>query len=405
MSESDCSGNESGRFNKAIKPEVSASGVTKGMFMSRATGFMCAALALAAFGVTAHAADRSTSKKDTYTFGTLQAPGDAKVRLDAAAWLTETGKYDANRQAFDALWADKTKSTLDKVAGTFALGDADAAKLIADAKNPLTPAPTSLPAVLQEGKKSTFFRANLALAYSKALVNRKVFEESLETLKLFKAEQVIDPASFLFFKAVAEHGLMLKKEANETISRLLDDVPTAPERYRMVAALMLYDMLAWQERNILDKLGTIGRKMDNIQRRLALERGGKKTQKQQKDVVVRLDELIKEIENMSDSDCPNCPNGGNCPSGGQAKSPSDGKPGSNIQASAPQKDSNGGDGKGPGHVDDKKVKALAEVWGKLPARDREASMRELTRDMDPRYREVIMEYFRRLASQPTTTTP
>ena len=36
------------------------------------------------------------------------------------------------------------------------------------------------------------------------------------------------------------------------------------------------------------------------------------------------------------------------------------------------------------------------MWGKLPARDREANMRELTRDMDPRYREIIMEYFRKL---------
>jgi len=373
--------------------------------MSRVTGLVCAALALAAFGVTAHAAERSTSKKDTYTFGTLQAPGEAKVRLDAAAWLKETGNYDANQQAFDALWADKSKSMLDKVSGTFALGDAEAAKLLTDAKNPLTPAPTSLPDILQNNKKSLFFRANLALAYSKALVNRKVFEESLETMKLFKAEQVIDPASFLFFKAVAEHGLLLKKEANESINRLLDDVPTAPERYKMVAALMLYDMLAWQDRNVLDKLATIGRKMDGIQRRLALERGGKKTQKQQKEVVVRLDELIKEIENMSNSDCPNCPNGGNCPSGGQAKAPSNGTPGSNTKSSSPQADSNGGNGSGPGTVDPKKLKELTEIWGKLPARDREAGMRELTRDMPPRYREIIMEYFRRLSTQTASSNP
>jgi len=42
---------------------------------------------------------------------------------------------------------------------------------------------------------------------------------------------------------------------------------------------------------------------------------------------------------------------------------------------------------------------LQEIWGKLPARDREASMRELTRDMDPRYREIIMEYFRKQSTQ------
>jgi len=250
--------------------------------------------------VSAQAADRSI-KKDLNTFGAITPPSEVKVRLESANWLKEAGKYDANRQAFDALWSDSTKSVLDKVAGTFELGDAEVAKLLSEVKSPVAAAPTALPDILQDTKKSQFFRANMALIYGKALVNRKVYEEASETFKPYKAEQVVDPSSFLFFKAVAEHGLMMKKDANETIARLLDDVPTAPERYKMVAALMHFDMVGWQDRSALDKLATIGRKMDNIQRRLALERGGKKTQKQQKDVVVRLDELIKELENQANS--------------------------------------------------------------------------------------------------------
>jgi hypothetical protein len=360
---------------------------------------MCAAFVVAAFSVSTHAAERSL-KKDFGTFGAITPPSAEKVLKDSADWLKEVGKYEANRQAFDALWADKSKTVLDKVAGTFALGDADAAKILTGAKDPQAPAPTTLPEILQDTKKSQFYRANLALAYAKGLVCRKVYEEALDTLKMFKAEQVVDPASFLFFKSVAEHGLMFKKEANETIARLLDDVPTAPERYKMVAALMHFDMVGWQDRSVLDKLGTIGRKMDNIQRRLTLERGGKKTQKQQKEVVARLDELIKELENMNTSDCPSCPNGGNCPSGGQAKGPpSNGKPGKNIQASSPQQDSIGGGGSGPGQIDPKKIKDLAEKWGNLPAKDREATMAQLTRNMDPRYREIVQEYFRRLTAQ------
>jgi hypothetical protein len=39
--------------------------------------------------------------------------------------------------------------------------------------------------------------------------------------------------------------------------------------------------------------------MDNIQRRLDLTRGGEKTQKMQKEVVMRLDELIKQLENQN----------------------------------------------------------------------------------------------------------
>jgi len=262
---------------------------------------VCAGLTIAVLGTSAGAAERSSLKKEDFTFNTLQSPSEVKVRMEAARWLKDAGKYDANRQAFDALWDSRDLSLLDRVSGTFVLGDPEIAKLMAEAKNPLALAPTSLPALLSDTAKPAFFRANLSLAYAKALINRKVYEEGLETLKLFKVDQVVDPASYLFFKAVAEHGLMQKNDANETIARLLDDVPSAPERYRMVAALMHFDMVSWQDRTVLDKLAGIGRKMDNIQRRLDLARGGQKTQKQQKDVVARLDEIIKELENQANS--------------------------------------------------------------------------------------------------------
>src|SRR5262249_32290430 len=210
-------------------------------------------------------------------------------------------------------------------------------------------------------------------------------EEALDTLKLVKPEQVVDPGAYLFHRAVAEHSLLLRKEASETIARLLDDVPESPDRYKMVAALMHFDMLTWRDKD----LGWLGRKMDNIQRRLELARGGNKTQKMQKEVVARLDELIKEMENKCKGSC--C-NGGGCPSGGQQDMPNN-----NIQASSPQNDSNGGNGSGPGQVDAKKVKELAEVWGKLPERERAKAMLDLTRDMPPRYRAVIEDYFRKLS--------
>jgi hypothetical protein len=48
-------------------------------------------------------------------------------------------------------------------------------------------------------------------------------------------------------------------------------------------------------------------------------------------------------------------------------------------------------------VDEKKLKELAQVWGKLPEKERAKAMAELTRDMPPRYREVIEKYFKKLA--------
>ena len=42
-------------------------------------------------------------------------------------------------------------------------------------------------------------------------------------------------------------------------------------------------------------------------------------------------------------------------------------------------------------------KEIAEVWGKLPEKERAKAMMELTKDLPPRYREVIENYFKTLA--------
>jgi hypothetical protein len=101
---------------------------------------------------------------------------------------------------------------------------------------------------------------------------------------------------------VAEYSLALKPDANRSISRMLEDAVDVPERYKMVSVLMAFDMQSWREKD----LGWIARKMDNIERRLELSRGGPQTQKIQKEVVARLDEIIKQLENQAKSD----PNGG-----------------------------------------------------------------------------------------------
>lgn len=52
---------------------------------------------------------------------------------------------------------------------------------------------------------------------------------------------------------------------------------------------------------------------------------------------------------------------------------------------------------GPGKVDEKKLKEIAEVWGKLPEKERAKAMMELTKDLPPRYREIIENYAKSLA--------
>jgi hypothetical protein len=257
--------------------------------------FPAAALALLLVGSSPAWADtgKKPAREDS-SFGSLKSADAAEARKQAEAWLASVGKTDAASLAkFKTIW-DADRPLIDKVAATLAFGDADAAKLLATARDADAPAPTEVPSVIKDKGKPAFYRNNLALAYAKSLASRKVYEEALDTFAAVKPEDVIDPAAYYFHKAVCEYELMLKDKADQSIDRLLVDVTDSPERYRMVAALMHFDMLTWQEKD----LGWIARKMENIQRRLELQRGGKQTQKQQKEVLVRLDEMIKEIENQ-----------------------------------------------------------------------------------------------------------
>src|SRR5262249_15794353 len=84
----------------------------------------------------------------------------------------------------------------------------------------------------------SFHPANLGVPCARALPNRRIHEEALEVLKAVRPEQVVDPAAYLFHRAVAEHALLNKGEATKTIVRLLEDAATSPERYKTVSALM-----------------------------------------------------------------------------------------------------------------------------------------------------------------------
>jgi hypothetical protein len=237
----------------------------------------------------------AAEKRPAASFGVIEAPTPAAVRGQAADWLKSVGKA-SEQSKFDAIWKDEQRTPLDRLADTFALGSADAAKLLADAADPLTPAPTRVPDVLKNDKLPAFFRANLALAYARALSNRRVHEEALTALKLYGPDQVVDPASYLFHRAVSEHALLHKAEANRSIRRLLEEAAAAsPERYKTVALLMQLDMAAWKDKD----LGDIARKMKVVEDRLDLARGGPKTQEKQKEIIARLDEMIKKLENQA----------------------------------------------------------------------------------------------------------
>jgi hypothetical protein len=212
-------------------------------------------------------------------FGTLDGASAEAVKTQAQAWLKGLGKTDAaTADQFEAIWRQTDRSVLDRLADSFALGSADAAQLMKEGRDQLAPAPTKVPDLFKNEKLPAFLRANLGLAYARALNNRRVHDEALDVLKLFNAEDVVDPAAYLFNRAVSEYSLLQKDEANRSVRRLLDEAGAfSPERYKAVAMLMQLDMVAWKNKDLSD----ISRKMKDVERRLDLARGGPVTQEKQ----------------------------------------------------------------------------------------------------------------------------
>jgi hypothetical protein len=261
--------------------------------------FAAAALStgLVAFDAASAAAADPAKTPPAFGFSTLKAftPEAAKARSEA--WLKSVGKFD--QAAFTRVWSDESRTILDRTADALALGSPEAATILANVRKFENPAPAATPALLTDAKSDAFFRTNIALAFAKAAASKKVYEEALEALSGAMPEAAVDPSALFFFKAVSEHATMRKVEATGSIVKLLDDVADAPDRYKMVATLMFFEMQNWSADP--KDLANIERLMDNSGRRLELARAGEKTQDIQKKIVFRLDELIKELENKSKS--------------------------------------------------------------------------------------------------------
>jgi hypothetical protein len=309
-------------------------------------------------------------------FGALVPPTAEEARDQAEAWLKQAGKRSidsATRAKFEAIWKDADRPVLDRVSDTLALGDPQGAgRLLAQARDPQSPAPTEVPAVLKDTTQDAFYRSNLALAYAKALSQREVYEESLATLKLVRAEDVVDPATYLYHRGLAEYNLLDKKAARRSLGQL-HDTPGAPERYQSLAMLMLEDMLTWQEKD----LNWVALKMRTSSRRLQLGRGGPQTQKVQRDIVHRLDEMIKRLENERRGVVWGKGRGGNKPLDDSVIA-NDGKSGKGI-------------------VDSRRYKKFSKNWVKLPEKERRRIVQELTKDLPEKHKRAVESYFKRLS--------
>lgn len=310
-------------------------------------------------------------------------PSTDAVRLWAMTWLDRSGVKEDIRQRAEQLWADvydlaTAEERLSALAETFALADPRAERLVRLCAGPRKVVSPSEFAWLAEPDVQPLESANLRLLVGCWMVRQSFHDEALQQFAALRPEEVVDPASLLFHRAVAHHWLLHKEEGLEAIDGLLAGRQFGPRRYMALAQLMREDLAAVEE----DTLDHIARRMRDIERRLDLGRTGPKVREIEDGVIKSLDKRIKELEDQQ------------CQGGGDS-----------IFSTKPADDSKLMGGKGPGEINRKKATGKSG-WGNLPPKQREKALQEVGRQYPSHYRDVIEQYFRKMAGEkPAESSP
>lgn len=192
---------------------------------------------------------------------------------------------------------------------------------------------------------------------------------------------------YSYLRATNAFLLNDKPTAAKWLGHLQDwSTSTTPSRYIALGHVMRETLKDWRPND----LGEVGREMRMVENRLQLARGGPQTQRLQTDIVGKLDKIIKDMEDQQNG------GGGEGQPEGRQQAKKDGKDRGQGDPSNPMKDSEVGDARGEGKVNQRELKRLAENWGTLPPKEREKAMQTMTKDLPPRYRQIIEDYFKRL---------
>ncbi|MDA1049918.1 MAG: hypothetical protein O3C40_05495 [Planctomycetota bacterium] len=307
-------------------------------------------------------------------------PSAREVKEQVTAWLKLQTLDEATQEELDARWADDVlpetgAALLEHVALTIAFVDLEVRPIVELCRG-VSPGRLTLPVeVLIDESREPFERNNLRLYYAQWLAQHSFYDEALEQLDGLAHEEVVDPASLLFYQSVVYHRLLNKDNCLVSLNLLLEKEHDIPRRYLSVARLMEADIKPLEK----DSLDEVSRLMDDIRRRLNFGRAGTRVRDEEEDVIAKLDKMIEELEKQR-----------------QQAQQANGNANGTLQPSKPADDSNGMGGKGPGNVDQKRLKNEAG-WGNLPPKERQEALQQISKDLPAHFRDVIEEYFRKLA--------
>src|SRR5437764_10014156 len=177
---------------------------------------------------------RAQDDLDKRATWSIPTTAEVKARLDD---YLATKKLDESvKLKIEGLWPDDAHpldggELLDRLAASLAAVEPKAAEVVTAVRNSsgLLAAPKfdgladeSLPA---------FIRDNLRLFVGRWLAQHDLVDESLEVLKDVKPDNVTDPATLLFYRAVGHHRVLKKDECLTTVAKLLERESELPRRY------------------------------------------------------------------------------------------------------------------------------------------------------------------------------
>jgi hypothetical protein len=282
------------------------------------------------------------------------------------AWAANPNDDEASPDLFDRLAAalakadDRVATLVDHCDATAARGPLPEFAWLADSETPL------------------IIRNNIRLYLARWLVQEGYYDEAISWTAGLTPADVAAPEALLFYRAIAHQRLVEPDKAASALAQLVARREELPLRYQKLADLMQQDLAALED----ESLDHIARRMEDVRRRLALGSSGERVQKVEQGVIDSLDKMIKDIEDRLQRQ-----QGG----GGQAAGQPSGTP-------TPMQESQIAELKGPGKVEQRDV-GDGSGWGNLPEKDREKALQDIGRDFPSHYREIIEEYFRRLAAE------
>lgn len=309
-------------------------------------------------------------------------PSAAETKAALDGWLAGQKLSEAQQAQVDALWAADGEGLtgsdlLDQVVATLAIAHPDAATLVTFCRT--QPGNADLPtfAILADEAQPGIVRANLRLLYGRWLARHDMHEEALTHLTGMAPNDVVDPASLLFFTSVCHHRLRDKDNCLPAIAQLLENEREVPRRFRELAQLMQSDLEPLKP----DTLDEVARLMDSIRRRLDLARVGKRVRDEEDQVIAKLDKMIDELEKKR-----------------QEMQQSQAAPSSGKDPATPLDESKAAGLRGKGDVDSKKLEDNGK-WGNLPPKARQEALQQISKELPAHYREAVEEYFRKLARE------